>query len=65
MPYLPTGHDWSLTVRPDKIPIEDKFLTKYAVNNIPIGGSRHPGPSAGQQHRGKTCNAGSKEHTET
>ena len=61
MPYFPTEYDWSLTVRPDRIPTEDKFPTKYAVNDIPIGGGRHPGPGAGQQCRGKRCNAGSKE----
>jgi len=60
MPYFPTEHDWSLTVRPDRIPLEDKFLTRYAVNAIPPAGGRQPGPGTGQWHRGKKRNAGGK-----
>ena len=49
MPYFPTEHNWSLTVRPDRIPMEDKFPAKYAVNTIPLGGSKSQGPGAGHQ----------------
>ena len=58
MPYFPTEHDWSLTVRPDKIPLEDKFPTKYAVNTIPPGSGKHQGPGAVRQRKGKKRNAG-------
>jgi len=61
MPYFPTEHDWSLTVRPDRIPMEDKFPTTYAVNAIPLGGGKHQGPGAGRQRRGKKRNAGSND----
>jgi len=60
MPYFPTEYDWSLTVRPDRIPMEDKFPTKYAVNAIPLGGGKSQGPSVGQQQRGKKCSTGGK-----
>jgi len=60
MLYFPTEHDWSLTVRPDRIPIEDKFPTKYTVNAIPLGGGKSQGPGAGQQRRGKKRSIGGK-----
>ena len=35
MPYFPTGEDWTLAVRPDRVPILERFPTRYAVNSLP------------------------------
>jgi cellular nucleic acid-binding protein len=43
MPYFPTEHGWSLTVRPERIPLEVRFPVKYAVNSLASTGGKHPG----------------------
>jgi hypothetical protein len=35
LPFFPTNEEWTLTTRPDKIPLENRFPQRYAVNNIP------------------------------
>ena len=35
LPFFPTDEEWTLTTRPDKIPLEDRFPQQYAVNSIP------------------------------
>jgi len=35
MPYFPTEHDWTLTERPSRIPLDKRFPGKYAVNSLP------------------------------
>jgi hypothetical protein len=35
LPFFPTDEDWTLTTRPDKIPRENRFPQRYAVNPIP------------------------------
>jgi hypothetical protein len=58
MPYYPTEHDWTLTVRPDRIPLDERFPGKYAVNSIPTNGNRNgqrsPKPWAKEHRRGQT-----------
>ena len=34
--YLPTDEDWTLTVRPEKIPMEDKFPAKFTVGSLSL-----------------------------
>jgi len=57
MPYFPTEHDWSLTVRPYSIPLAERFPAKYAVNALPTMGGRQQAPRPRQpyktQKRGK------------
>ena len=38
MPFFPTEQDWTLALdhRPSRIPLEERFPAKYAVNSIPI-----------------------------
>jgi hypothetical protein len=36
LPFFPTDEEWTLTTRPDKIPLEDRFPQRFAVNSIPI-----------------------------
>jgi hypothetical protein len=36
LPFFPTDEGWTLTTRPDKIPVEDRFPQRYAVNSIPV-----------------------------
>jgi hypothetical protein len=33
--YFPTDEDWTLTMRPDKLPLEDKFPTHFTVSSLP------------------------------
>ena len=41
MPYFPTEHDWTLTVRPERIPLDERFPGKYAINSLPSTGNRN------------------------
>jgi hypothetical protein len=41
MPYFPTEQDWTFAVRPNRIPLEERFPAKFAVNNLPIGGAKN------------------------
>jgi hypothetical protein len=56
MPYFPTSSDWTYTIRPDKIPLAQRFPGKYAVNSLTTVGNRHPGVTPRQprnkQNRG-------------
>ena len=35
LPFFPTDEEWTLTPRPDRIPANDRFLARYAVNSLP------------------------------
>ena len=35
MTYFPTEEQWTLTVRPDRIPLDERFPSKYAVASLP------------------------------
>ena len=34
--YFPTEQDWTLAPRPTRIPLNERFPAKYAVNSLPI-----------------------------
>src|SRR6202789_452058 len=34
--YFPTDKEWTLTTRPDRIPLEERFPPRFAVNSLPI-----------------------------
>jgi hypothetical protein len=36
MVYFPTDEEWTLTTRPNRIPLEERFPPRFTVNNIPI-----------------------------
>lgn len=40
MPYYPTDHDWTLTERPSRISLEERFPVKYAANKIKAAGDK-------------------------
>jgi len=42
MPFFPTEHDWMLTARPHRIPLDKHFLVVYVVNSLPASGENHP-----------------------
>ena len=42
MPFFPTGHDWTLTARPHRIPLDEHFPGKYAVNSLPTAALQRP-----------------------
>ena len=33
--YFPTDENWTLTARPDRIPLEERFPSRYAVGSLP------------------------------
>jgi hypothetical protein len=35
MVYFPTEQEWTLTTRPSRIPLEERFPQRYAVNSLP------------------------------
>lgn len=38
MPFFPAEHDWTLTARPHRIPLDECFPGRYAVNSLPTLG---------------------------
>ena len=40
MPFYPTEHDWTLTARPHRIPLDKHFPGRYAVNSLPFTGQQ-------------------------
>lgn len=42
MPFFPTEHGWTLTARPHRIPLDERFPGVYAVNSLPASGGNHP-----------------------
>ena len=42
MPFFPTKHDWTLTARPHRIPLDERFPGKYAVNSLPTAATQRP-----------------------
>ena len=51
MPYYPTEHDWTLTVRPERIPLDARFPAKYAVNSIPDTTGKYAGQALKPQEK--------------
>jgi len=43
MPFYPTEHDWTLTVRPHRIPLDEHFPGRYTVNSLPTTGHKWSG----------------------
>ena len=35
LPFFPTDENWTLTTRPDRIPLENRFPQRFAVNSLP------------------------------
>jgi len=46
MLFYPTEHDWTLTARPHRIPLDERFPGRYAVNSLPTSGPRWSGKDA-------------------
>ena len=42
MPYFPTEQDWTLTVRPNRIPLDVHFPQKFTINSLPHAGKKGP-----------------------
>jgi len=42
MPYFPAEQDWIMTMRPERIPMEEHFLAKFAINNPQNGKAWQP-----------------------
>ncbi len=40
MPYYPTEQDWTQTIRPSRIPMDEQFPGKYMVNSLPLYGAK-------------------------
>ena len=54
MPFFPAEQDWTLSVRPGRIPLDERFPTTFAVNSLPPRGSRQQGapPKTNRNHAG-------------
>ena len=53
MQYFPTEQDWTQAVRSDRIPLDERFPGKFAVNNLPINGSRQGWQAEAGPRKGK------------
>ena len=40
MVYFPTDQDWMLSTKPDRVPLEERFLARFAVNSLPTTSNR-------------------------
>src|SRR5260221_7904172 len=49
MVFYPTEQDWTLTMRPQRIPLEERFPQRFAVNSIQIQGHPNKSPKENQQ----------------
>jgi len=56
MPFYPTEHDWTLTARPHRIPLDECFPGRYLVNSLPITGQQWSGKGT---HPPRRTNGGS------
>jgi hypothetical protein len=52
MPYFPTEQDWTQMARPIRLDMVEHFPGKYAVNSLPLYGSRQVEPGL-KDPRGK------------
>ena len=43
MPFFPTEQDWMLTMKPIRIPLDERFPQRFAVNSLPNLGSKARG----------------------
>ena len=44
MVYFPTEKDWTLTTRPNRIPLDERFPKHLAVNNLKLSGQKFRRP---------------------
>ncbi len=42
MVYFPTSKNWMLTTKPNRIPLEEWFLQRYAISSLPITNRKAP-----------------------
>ena len=57
MPFFPAEQDWTLAVRPSRIPLEERFPATFAVNSLPTHGRRpQRGPPKANRSRGELSN---------
>ena len=50
MPFFPAEQDWTLAMRPSRIPLEKHFPAIYAVNSLPVHGRRSQGAPPKTNH---------------
>ena len=53
MLFFPAEQDWTLSIRPTRIPLNEHFPTSYRVNSLPIDGRRNLAPC----RKGANCTA--------
>lgn len=56
--YFPTEESWTLNIRPDRIPVEDRFPAKFATAPPPIQHKTKPCPSFAHSHKQRGCAPG-------
>jgi len=57
MLFYPIEHDWMLTARPHRLPLDERFPGRYAVNSLPTSGPRWPGRDPCPSRKAKGSNA--------
>lgn len=57
MPFFPSEQDWTLSVRPNRIPLEERFPITFAVNSLPPRGRKNQGvPLGTNRNQGSNAN---------
>jgi len=52
MPFYPAEQDWTLSSRPSRVPLEERFPMAYAVNSLPTSNMRKAQRRKGQSRGG-------------
>jgi hypothetical protein len=40
MPFFPTEQDWTLAIRPNRIPLDERYPQRFAVKSLPYTGNK-------------------------
>ena len=61
MPFFPAEQDWTLAVRPARVPLKEHFPASFSVNSLPLHGRRQQGAPSKAKHVQATVGTGRKE----
>ena len=64
--YFPTDESWTLTARPERVPLDERFPSKYAVGSLPPPSQTRRAPPTreiGRKQKHRKRNAGKNQGT--
>ena len=64
--YFPTNESWTLTARPERVPLDERFPSKYAVGSLPPPSQTRRAPPTrelGRKQKHKRRNTGKNQGT--